>query len=135
MVNKVKKEEKASEKDKYPWLEDSDERKHMTEKEILDKYIDLDNSCLTESEKMQLGDIIRIDGREVFVTLNGTIIQLPILVKIPLRDKYRLRCIMRKSSLLLHVMLRQGTFWYALENILASTTTFRTIRNLIADGK
>ena len=35
----------------------------------------------------------------------------------PLRDKYRLRCIMRKRSLLLHIMLRQGTSWYALDNI------------------
>ena len=29
-------------------LNDSDERKYMTDKEILDKHIDLDNSCLTE---------------------------------------------------------------------------------------
>ena len=36
-----------SEKGKYPWLEDSDERKYMTDREILDKYIDLDKSCLT----------------------------------------------------------------------------------------
>ena len=46
-----------------------------------------------------------------------TIIQLPILVKIPLRDNYRLRCIMRKRSLLLHVMLRQGTSWHALDKM------------------
>ena len=68
-------------------------------------------------ERKHLWNMIKIDWREVFVTLNGTIIQLPILVKIPLRDKYRLRCIMRKRSLLLHVMLRQGTSWYALDNI------------------
>ena len=49
--------------------------------------------------------------------LEWTMIQLPILVKIPLRDKYRLRCMMRTRSLLLHVMLRQGMSWYALENI------------------
>ena len=58
LVNKLKKDEKVSEKDKYPWLEDSDERKHKTDKEILDKYIDLDNSCLTDSEKMQVRDMI-----------------------------------------------------------------------------
>ena len=68
-------------------------------------------------QRKYLWDIIRIDCREVFVTLNGTIRQLPILVKIPLRDKYRLRCILRKRSLLLHVMLRQGTSWYTLDNI------------------
>ena len=30
----------------------------MKDKEILDKYIDLDNSCLTYSEKMQVRDVI-----------------------------------------------------------------------------
>ena len=77
-------------------------------------------------DRKYLLDIDRIDWKEVFVTLNGTLIQLPILVKIPLREKYRLRCIMRKRSLLLHVMLRQGASWYALDNIeySASTTVF-----------
>ena len=68
-------------------------------------------------ERKYLWDIVRIDWKEVFVTLNGSIIQLPISVKIPFRDKYRLRCIMRKRSLLLYVMLRQGMSWYALDNI------------------
>ena len=58
LVDEIKKEEKEAEKDKYPWLDDSDERNHMTDKEILDKYIDLDSSCLTESEKMQVRDMI-----------------------------------------------------------------------------
>ena len=30
----------------------------MTDKEILDKYVGLDSSCLTDSEKMQVGDMI-----------------------------------------------------------------------------
>ena len=30
----------------------------MADKEILDKYIDLDNLCLTDTEKMQVGDMI-----------------------------------------------------------------------------
>ena len=51
------------------------------------------------------------------MTLNGTIIQLPISVKIPLRDKYRLQMHNEKRSLLLYVMLRQGMSWYALDNI------------------
>ena len=68
-------------------------------------------------ERKYLWDVINIDWGEDFVTLNGAIIQLPISVKIPLRDKYGLRYLMRKRSLLLHVMLRQGTSWYALDNI------------------
>ena len=59
IVNVRKKgEEQETENDKYPWLDDSDERKYMTDGEILEKYINLDNSCLTESEKVQLRDMI-----------------------------------------------------------------------------
>ena len=59
IVNERKKlEEKEIENDKYPWLDDSDKRKYMTGGEILEKYINLDNSCLTESEKVQLIDMI-----------------------------------------------------------------------------
>ena len=56
--NKLKKDEKVSEKDKYPWLEESDERKYMTDKEILYNYINLDKPCLTDSEKAQVKDMI-----------------------------------------------------------------------------
>ena len=49
IINERKKEEgKEIEKDKYPWLDDSDERKYMTDMEILEKHINLDSSCLTE---------------------------------------------------------------------------------------
>ena len=34
--------------EKYLWLDPSDERKYMSDKEILEKYVDLDKSCLTE---------------------------------------------------------------------------------------
>ena len=44
LINKLKKDERTADKEKYPWLEDSDERKYMTDREILDKYIDLDKS-------------------------------------------------------------------------------------------
>ena len=53
-----KEEEKEVDRDKYPWLDDSDERKYMTDREILEKHVDLDNSCLKESEKIQVRDMI-----------------------------------------------------------------------------
>ena len=65
-------------------------------------------------EKNCLWDMIKIDWKEVFVTLNGTIVRMPKMVKVPLRDIYRLRTLMDKHSLLLHAMLRKGTSWYAL---------------------
>ena len=60
-----KEEEKEVEKDKYPWLDDSDERKYMTDKEILEKHINLDDSCLKESEKIQVRNMI-YEYREAF---------------------------------------------------------------------
>ena len=56
-VNLMRKEEENSE-GKFLWLEDTDERKYMTDREILDKYINLDNSCLTKIEKTQVRDLL-----------------------------------------------------------------------------
>ena len=59
LINTLKREEKETcNTDRYPWLDDSDERKHMTDKENLDKYIDLEGSCLTKQEKQKLKDLI-----------------------------------------------------------------------------
>ena len=52
----MRKEEDNSE-GKFPWLEDTDERKCMMDREILDKYMNLDNSCLTKTEKTQVRDL------------------------------------------------------------------------------
>ena len=51
-INLMRKEEENS-KGKFPWLEDTNKRKYMMDREILDKYVNLDNSCLTEIEKTQ----------------------------------------------------------------------------------
>ena len=45
-------------KEKYPWLEPDNERRNMSDREILDMYIDLDISCLTDSEKTQVMDML-----------------------------------------------------------------------------
>ena len=58
LINILRKEERMEGTEKYPWLDDSDERKYMTDKEILDKYIDLENSCLTKREKKEVRNLI-----------------------------------------------------------------------------
>ena len=58
-VNTLKEERKQkSLTDKYPWLDPDDERKHMTNREILDKYINLNNSCLDKEEKTKIMDML-----------------------------------------------------------------------------
>ena len=56
-VNLMRKEEENSE-GKFPWLDDTDERKYMTDRDILDKYVNLDNSCLTKIEKKQVRGLL-----------------------------------------------------------------------------
>ena len=56
-VNLMKKEEESSE-GKFPWLDDMDERKYMMDREILDRYVNLDNSCLTKIEKEQVRNLL-----------------------------------------------------------------------------
>ena len=60
LISELKNDDKISDKERYSWLEDSDERKYMTDREIWDKYIDLDKSCLMESEKKEERDMIYI---------------------------------------------------------------------------
>ena len=70
LINTLKMEEKETcNTDRYPWLDDSDERKHMTDKEILDKDIDLKGSCLTKWEKQKLRDLI-YDYKDAFSLRN-----------------------------------------------------------------
>ena len=55
MVEKIRQEEEKDRKrEKYPWLDDTDLRKYMMDKEILDKYIDLNDSCLDKAERKQV---------------------------------------------------------------------------------
>ena len=65
-MNTLQKErEQKSSTDKYPWLGPDDERKHMTDREILEKYINLNNSCLDKEEKIKVMDML-FKYREAF---------------------------------------------------------------------
>ena len=63
MVEVIKEEEGKS-KEKYPLLDDTDERKYMMDKEIYEKYIDLKDSCLDDSERKQVMKMY--DYKDVF---------------------------------------------------------------------
>ena len=66
LINALRQEEvETSGADKYPWLDDSDETKYMTDREILDKYINLEGSCLTKWEKQKLRNLI-YEYKDVF---------------------------------------------------------------------
>ena len=52
------KKEKEETNDKYPWSDKESERRNMSDKEILEKYIDLEKLCLSESEKKEVMDML-----------------------------------------------------------------------------
>ena len=58
-VDTLKKErEQTTSVDKYPWLSSDDERRNRTDKEILEKYIDLGASCLNKEERLKVMDML-----------------------------------------------------------------------------
>ena len=58
MVEAIRQDEKSDSEQKYPWLDDTDERKYMTDKEILDKYINLKGSSLDKAERKQVMEML-----------------------------------------------------------------------------
>ena len=86
-MNTLKKErEQRLPDDRYPWLDPDGEWRHMTDREILENNIDLDNSCLKEEEKKEVVNML-LDYREAF-SLRDEIGTCPnIEVEINITDK------------------------------------------------
>ena len=58
LINTLKKEVKLETGENYPWLDKTDERDYMSDREILEKYINLDNTCLMGEEKKEVMDTL-----------------------------------------------------------------------------
>ena len=58
-VDTLKKDrEQTTSIDEYPWWDPEDERRNMTDREILEKYIDLRTSCLSKEERLKVMDML-----------------------------------------------------------------------------
>ena len=95
----LKKQRKEETKEKYPWVDPSNERRYMSDREILQKYIDLDRSCLRDIEKKQVMDIL-YKYKETFSLKDEIGIFPNIEVEIDGTDK--------SPFLLDHIMLRKN---------------------------
>ena len=86
-MNTLKKDrEQTSLVDKYPWLDLEDKRRNMTDREILEKYINLEMSCLNKKENVEVMDML-YKYKEVF-SLRDKIGTCPnIEVEIEVTDK------------------------------------------------
>ena len=73
-------------KDPYPWLDDNDPRRNMTDKEILESTIDLSEACITKKQKQALYKIL-LKYRQAF-SFRDEIGLCPYMeVKLELKDK------------------------------------------------
>ena len=86
-VDTLKKErEQKSPKDNYPWLDPDNDRRHMTDREILEKYINSNNSCLSKEEKIMVMDML-FKYKEAFCLRDEIGICPNIEVEIDVTDK------------------------------------------------
>ena len=65
-------------------------------------------------KKNWIWDVLEIDWSDISITLNDNEIDLPRLVIIPFKERYRARKWLRKHLLLFYVMLKQGKTWFNL---------------------
>ena len=65
IMEEKRQEEKKDSEERYLWLDDAAERKYMVDKEILDKYINLKDSCLNEQERKQVMEML-YEYKDVF---------------------------------------------------------------------
>ena len=90
-VNTLKKErEQKSPEDKYSWLDPDDDRRHMTDREVLEKYINLNNSCLSKEEKIMVMDML-YRYKEAFSLRNeiGTCPNIEVEIDVTDKSPYR----------------------------------------------
>ena len=66
------------------------------------------NSEHIKIKKNWIWDVLEIDWSDVSITLNDNEIDLPSLIIIPFKERYRARRLLRKHPLLFYVMLKQG---------------------------
>ena len=65
-------------------------------------------------KKNWIWDVLEIDWSNVSIMLNDNEIDLPSLIIIPFKERYRARRLLRKHLLLFYVMLKQGKTWFSL---------------------
>ena len=58
LIDTLRKEESLKGREKYPWLDDTDERNIYDRQRGLEKYINLDNSCLNKQEKKEVRSLL-----------------------------------------------------------------------------
>ena len=65
-------------------------------------------------KKNWIWDVLEIDWSDISIMLNDSEIDLPSLVIVPFKERYRARRLLRKHPLLFYIMFKQGKTWFNL---------------------
>ena len=65
-------------------------------------------------KRNKIWDIMEVDWKDANVTLSRNKINLPKSVTIKVRDKFKIRHLVKRQPLLFHIMLKQGFTWFTL---------------------
>ena len=79
--------------DKYSWLSPDDKRRNMTDREILEKYINLGASCLNKEERLKVMDMLDISTKRHLVlgTEIGTCPNIEVVIEVTDRLPFFIR--------------------------------------------
>ena len=72
------------------------------------KIIDMLKPKNIKLNRNYIWDTLEIDWKEVSVTFNDNKINLPRVVRIKLKDKIKIRCVMKNEPQLFIIILKQG---------------------------
>ena len=81
--------------------------------------------------KHYIWDILEVDWKEVKVTVNGKVINLPKSITIKLQDKFKVRHMMESQPILFHLMLKQGFNWFTLTSKDVEVETFKKTNEIL----
>ena len=92
-IDTLKKDrEQTTSVDKYLWLSPDDKRRNMTDREILETYIDLGASCLNKEERLKVMDML-YKYKEAFSLKDeiGTCPNIEVVIEVTDRSPFFIR--------------------------------------------
>ena len=99
-INILKKERKEETEEKHPWLYPSNERKYISDRDMLEKYVDLEKSCLTGKERNQVLDML-YKYKQAFSLRDeiGTCPNMEVEIDVIDKSPFLIGCIMSRKKI------------------------------------
>ena len=99
-INTLKNERTEERQEIYPWIDPSNKRKYMSDRKILEEHKDLENSFLTEKEKIQVVNMLYIYKKAFSLRDEiGTCPKIEVEMDVTDKSPFLLDCIMSRKKI------------------------------------